>query len=97
MHGQEFIDPRTGERALIGFTRRAENKLRLPLGAFRGMSKHITELLRENNKLTSQVMALNTKLQQGHEEFEAIVGMGFLKRLLFLFIGKRMHNLDGSN
>jgi len=91
VHGEEFVDPRTNQRMVVGFTQAIQERLRLPLGAFKGMSEHITKLLRENNQLNREVASLNSQMQQGYDEFEAFASMPWYRRLLFLFVGRRMY------
>lgn len=92
VRGQEFVDPRTRERVTIGFTEKVGETLRLPLKAFRDMSHDISELHSQNTRLTIRTADLEKKLRRGYEEFEAFAGMPWYKRLLFLFVGRRMYN-----
>lgn len=91
VRGQEFVDPCTQERVTIGFTEKVGEALRLPLKAFRDMSRDISELHSQNTRLTIRTVDLEKKLDQGYQEFEAFASMPWYKRLLFLFVGRRMY------
>lgn len=91
VYGQEFVDPHTNRRVMIGLPNKIGEALRLPLGAFSGMSSHICRLMRTESILRGQVSGLQDKLDQGYQEFEAFIGMGFWKRLRFLFTGRGMY------
>lgn len=89
--GQEFVDPRTNERMTFGFTKKVKDILHLPFGAFQDMSKHITKLHSENNRLSRENERLQWELNEGYRKFEVFAGMSWYKRLLFLFVGRGMY------
>lgn len=91
VRGQEFVDPRTKERMTVGFTQKTREQLRLPLGAFDGMSEHITKLHQENNQLSRENVRLERRTRGSYRELEAFINMGFWKRLRFLFTGRGMY------
>jgi hypothetical protein len=91
VHGEAFIDPRTGGHIMVGIPRKIGEALRIPLDAFRGMSDHIHRLIQENSQQARQIRLLGASLRRGYDEFEAFASMGFWKRLLFLFKGRGMY------
>jgi hypothetical protein len=90
VHGQEFRDSMTGKCRVIGFPRKVLDVLRLPLGAFEGMNRHITQLLEENDRLSRKKFELENKLKEGYGEMERLLGMSWWNRILFVFRGRRL-------
>lgn len=91
VYGQEFVDPHTNRRVMIGLPNKIGEALRLPLGAFDGMSEHITKLHQENNQLSRENVRLERRTRGSYRELEAFINMGFWKRLRFLFTGRGMY------
>lgn len=89
VHGQDFIDHRTGAVITVGMTKAVESVLGLPFQAIHDMHDRIVNLLKWNQFLDKTIGGLQDKLNQGYTEYDALVNMPWYRRIVFLFAGWR--------